>query len=52
MIRETREAGAIPLLLSPLTPRTYRDGKLVADEQAQPYADAARKVVAKEQITS
>ena len=51
MIRETHEAGAIPIVLSPLSPRTYREGKLVVDEDMRPYADAARKVANAEKLT-
>lgn len=41
-VKETREAGAIPVLVTPLTRRSFKDGSLQDD--LQPWADAARKV--------
>ncbi|MFC6647472.1 GDSL-type esterase/lipase family protein [Granulicella cerasi] len=50
IIREVRAAGAIPVVLSPLSRRNYTDGKLVEDGLAA-YADAARDVAAQERVT-
>lgn len=41
-VRETRAAGAIPVLVTPLTRRTFKDGKLPND--LAPWAAAVRKV--------
>jgi len=43
-IAETRATGAIPVLLTPLTRRQFKDGKL--DRDLDPWADAVRKVAA------
>jgi lysophospholipase L1-like esterase len=41
-VRETRAAGAIPILVTPLTRRVFKDGKLVRD--LEPWAEATRAV--------
>lgn len=41
-VTETRAAGAIPVLVTPLTRRSFKDGAL--QDQLKPWADAARKV--------
>ncbi|QJR14628.1 hypothetical protein DSM104440_01435 [Usitatibacter palustris] len=41
-VDEVRERGAIPVLLTPLTRRSFRDGALVND--LAPWADATREV--------
>jgi len=41
-VRETREHGAIPLLVTPLTRRSFKGGRLV--DGLGPWADAARSV--------
>jgi len=49
-VREARAAGAIPVLVSSLSRRTYKDGKL-ADDGLKTYAEATRKVAAEEKVT-
>jgi pectin methylesterase-like acyl-CoA thioesterase/lysophospholipase L1-like esterase len=49
-IRETRAIGAIPILVTPLSRRNYRDGQLVIDPLAN-YAAAARRVAAQDKVT-
>jgi lysophospholipase L1-like esterase len=49
-VKETRAIGAIPILLSPLSRRNYKDGKLVEDG-LKDYAQAAKRVAAKEGVT-
>lgn len=51
MVRETREARAIPILISPLCMRVYRDGKLAADDAMSEYADTARDVATQDRVT-
>lgn len=43
-VREVRAAGAVPVLLTPLTRRQFKDGVLVDD--LAPWAEATRKVAA------
>lgn len=43
-VEETRAAGAIPVLVTPLTRRGFKDGKVEND--LGPWADSARKVAA------
>lgn len=43
-VEETRAAGAVPVLVTPLVRRQFRDGKLIND--LAPWAEAARKVAA------
>lgn len=43
-VEDAREAGAIPVLVTPLTRRSFVDGKLAND--LVPWADAIRKVAA------
>ncbi|UNK58726.1 rhamnogalacturonan acetylesterase [Pseudoxanthomonas daejeonensis] len=43
-VREVRAAGAVPVLLTPLTRRQFKDGVLIDD--LAPWADATRKVAA------
>jgi lysophospholipase L1-like esterase len=49
-IRETRAINAIPILVSPLSRRNYKDGKLI-DDGLKEYAAAARRVAAEESVT-
>ncbi len=49
-IRDVRAIGAIPILVSPLSRRNYKNGAL-ADDGLKSYADAARRVAAEEQVT-
>jgi len=46
-IHDARAIGAVPVILSPLARRTFRDGK-PWNEDLQKYADAARRVAAQE----
>jgi lysophospholipase L1-like esterase len=41
-VTETRAAGAIPVLVTPLTRRTFKDGR--QSDDLQPWADAVAKV--------
>lgn len=43
-VTDARAAGAVPILVTPLTRRNFVDGKLV--DTLGPYAEAARKVAA------
>lgn len=43
-VTEAREAGAIPILVTPLTRRMFKDGKLTDD--LMPWADAVKKIAA------
>lgn len=43
-VREARAVGAIPVLLTPLTRRQFKDGKLQND--LEPWAEATRRVAA------
>jgi lysophospholipase L1-like esterase len=43
-VEEARAAGAIPVLVTPLTRRSFKDGKL--DNDLGPWAEATRKVAA------
>ena len=45
---ETRAAGAEPVLVTPLTRRQFKQGKL--DRDLDPWADAVRKVAAEMQV--
>ncbi|AQR75233.1 rhamnogalacturonan acetylesterase [Sphingomonas sp. LM7] len=47
-VDETRSAGATPVLLTPLTRRSFKDGKLQND--LEPWAAAIRKVAAEKQV--
>ena len=49
-VRDVRAAGAIPILLTPLSRRNYKDGALVTDELTE-YAAAARRVAAEDKVT-
>jgi len=49
-IRESRAIGAVPVVLSPLARRTFKDGK-PANPDLQLYANAARRVAAEENVT-
>jgi lysophospholipase L1-like esterase len=51
MVREVRASGAIPILLSPLSRRNYREGVLVKDDGLHDYADAVRQVAAEDRAT-
>lgn len=48
-IAETRAAGAVPVIVTSLSRRTYKDGAVVQDLKA--YADAARQVGLEENVT-
>ncbi len=49
-IRESRAIGAVPVVLSPLARRTFKDGK-PSNPDLQLYANAARRVAAEENVT-
>ncbi|HSU19165.1 MAG TPA: GDSL-type esterase/lipase family protein, partial [Acidobacteriaceae bacterium] len=49
-IKDARAIGAIPIIVSPLSRRNYRDGQLVHDG-LEDYAAAARRVAAEEHVT-
>jgi lysophospholipase L1-like esterase len=49
-VQETRAIGAIPILVSPLSRRTYADGKLHEDDLKQ-YTAAMRRVAQEEKVT-
>ena len=49
-IRESRAIGAVPVVLSPLARRTFKDGK-PSNPDLQLYANAARRVAAEEDVT-
>ena len=49
-VRDTRGIGAIPILVSPLSRRNYKDGKL-ADDGLREYSLAARRVAGEEKVT-
>lgn len=48
-IADVRAIGAIPIIVSPLSRRNYRDGQLV-DDGLKEYAAAARKVAGEEAV--
>ena len=50
LILDARAIGAIPILVTPLSRRNYRDNQLVIDELAD-YASAARRVAAQDHVT-
>jgi lysophospholipase L1-like esterase len=47
-VDEVRAAGATPVLVTPLTRRTFKDGVLAND--LQPWADTARRVAGSQQV--
>lgn len=47
-VREARAAGAMPVLVTPLTRRQFRDGALVDD--LAPWAEATRRVAAELEV--
>jgi len=49
-IDDARAIGAIPVIISPLARRTFRDGK-PSNDDLKLYADAARKVAAQENVS-
>ena len=49
-VADVRAIGAIPILVSPLSRRNYKNGELV-DDGLKDYALAARKVAAEERVT-
>jgi lysophospholipase L1-like esterase len=49
-IHEARAIGAVPVVLSPLARRTFKDGKPY-NPDLKLYADAARRVAAEENVT-
>jgi lysophospholipase L1-like esterase len=49
-IRDVRAIGAIPIVVSPLSRRNYKEGSLMEDGLKQ-YAAAARRVAAEEKVT-
>jgi lysophospholipase L1-like esterase len=48
-VRDVRAIGGVPILLSPLTRRTFKDGTL-AEDGLKDYAAAARHVAAEEKV--
>jgi lysophospholipase L1-like esterase len=48
-ITETRAAGEVPVIVTSISRRTYKDGAVVQDLKA--YADAARQVALEENVT-
>jgi len=48
-VADVRAIGAVPVLVSSLSRRTFRDGKVVEDLKA--YADATKRVGAEEDLT-
>jgi len=49
-IREARAIGAVPVVLSPLARRTFKDDK-PSNDDLKLYANAARRVAAEEDVT-
>jgi lysophospholipase L1-like esterase len=49
-IRDVRAIGGVPVILSPLARRTFRDGK-PSNADLRRYADAARRVAQQEDVT-
>ncbi|MGH7222677.1 MAG: GDSL-type esterase/lipase family protein [Gemmataceae bacterium] len=49
-VHDVRAIGAIPILVTPLSRRNYRDGQLAVDPLAK-YAAAARRVAAEDKVT-
>lgn len=49
-IRDARGSGAIPILVTPLSRRNYRDGKLITNDGLEDYAAAMRRVAAQEHV--
>ncbi len=47
-VDEVRAAGAVPVLVTPLTRRIFKDGKLQND--LEPWAQATRRVAAQKQV--
>lgn len=50
-IRQVRAQDAIPILVTPLSRRNYRDGHLITDDGLGDYAAAVRRVAAEEHGT-
>mgnify|MGYP001552574512 FL=1 len=48
-ISDVRSIGGVPVILTPLSRRNYKDGVLIQDLTA--YADAARRVASEENVT-
>jgi lysophospholipase L1-like esterase len=49
-VREARAIGAVPVLISPLARRNFKEGK-PSNEDLRLYANAARRVAAEEDVT-
>jgi lysophospholipase L1-like esterase len=49
-IRDVKAIGAVPVVLSPLARRTFKDGK-PSNDDLKLYANAARRVAAEEDVT-
>jgi len=49
-VKETRAIGAVPILISPLARRTFKDGK-PSNDDLKLFANAARRVAAEENVT-
>lgn len=49
-VQDVRAIGAIPILVSPLSRRNYKDGQLSVDALKQ-YAAAARRVASEDKVT-
>jgi lysophospholipase L1-like esterase len=47
-VDEVRAAGAIPVLVTPLTRRSFKDGKLQND--LEPWAEATRRIAAQKKV--
>src|SRR6185436_5552198 len=47
-VAETRATGGEPVLVTPLTRRSFKDGKL--DDDLQPWAEAMRRVARELQV--
>src|SRR5207248_3963109 len=47
-VREVKDAGGKPILVTPLTRRIFRNG--VLENTLQPWAEAAKKIAAEESI--
>ncbi|MGA8108703.1 MAG: rhamnogalacturonan acetylesterase [Acidobacteriaceae bacterium] len=49
-IREVRAEGGIPILVTPLSRRNYRDGQLIMEDGLGDYAAAMRRVAEEEHV--
>ena len=51
MVREVRSQGGIPILVTSLSRRNYRDGRLISDDGLADYAAAVREVASTDRVT-